>query len=236
MTAKSVACTIERRLLVNYRIEPEVVMAQLPEPLRPQVLWGWSVGGVCFIRLRDIRSPHVPAALGLTSENVAHRFAVEWDDDEGTRTGVYVPRRDTGSRLVSFAGGRVFPGDYRLAHFDVKDVGSQISIDVSSRDSAIQLSVSAHRAGVLGGALFGCLDDAVEFFRQGSRSYSPGSEPGVLDGVGLDCSVWEAQPVSVDKMTSGLFDDTSVFPLGLARSIPASSCVSYQFAGLPRVI
>jgi hypothetical protein len=212
--AKSVDCTIERRLLVNYRIEPELVMAQLPAPFRPQVRSGWAVGGVCLIRLRGIRPPHVPEAFGLTTENVAHRFAVEWDDNEGTHTGVYVPRRDTGSCLASFAGGRVFPGEYRPARFDVKDVGSHISIDVRSRDSAIQLSVSAHRADALGGALFGHLSEAIDFFRQGSRSYSPGSAPGVLDGVGLDCPAWEAQAVSVDEMTSSLFDDTRVFPAG----------------------
>jgi Uncharacterized conserved protein (COG2071) len=214
MITKSINCTIERRLLVNYRIDPELVMAQLPAPFRPLVRSSWAVGGVCFIRLRGIRPPHVPEALGLTTENVAHRFAVEWDDDDGTHAGVYVPRRDTGSRLASYAGGRVFQGDYRLARFDVEDVGSQINIDMTSRDSTIQLSVSAQRAEVLGGALFGCVSDAIEFFRHGSWSYSPGTEPGVFDGVALDCRVWEAQPVSVDKMTSSLFDDTSLFPAG----------------------
>src|SRR6266700_3044590 len=54
MTTKTVACTIERRLLVNYRIEPELV---------PR----------------------------LVCENAAHRFAVEWDDANGTQVGVYVP-------------------------------------------------------------------------------------------------------------------------------------------------
>ena len=58
-TKKSVQCTIERRLLVNYRIDPELVMAQLPAPFRPQMCSGWAVGGVCFIR-RDLRLPHVP--------------------------------------------------------------------------------------------------------------------------------------------------------------------------------
>jgi hypothetical protein len=214
VTTKSVDCTIERRLLVNYRIDPDLVMAQLPVPFRPQVRSGWAVGGVCFIRLRDLRPPHVPEALGLTTENVAHRFAVEWDDHDGTHTGVYVPRRDTGSRIASIAGGRKFPGDYRLANFEVEDVGSHINIDVTSRDSVTQLSVSAHRADVLGGALFGSVSEAIEFFRHGSRSYSPGAKPGVLDGVDLDCPIWEAQPVSVDKMTSSLFDDPSAFPAG----------------------
>jgi uncharacterized protein YqjF (DUF2071 family) len=211
---KSVNCTIERRLLVNYRIDPELVMAQLPAPFRPHVRSGWAVGGVCFIRLRALRPPHIPGTLGLTTENVAHRFAVDWDDSDGAHTGVYVPRRDTDSRVASLAGGRLFPGDYHLAHFEVEDAGSQISIDVTSRDSVTQLSVSAHRADDLGGALFGSVGQAIEFFRHGSLSYSPGTEPGVLDGVGLDCSMWEAQPVSVDKMTSSLFDDSSTFPAG----------------------
>jgi len=50
-------CTIERRLLVNYRIDPDVVAAQLPEPFQPQLHSGWAVGGVCFIRLASTR-PH----------------------------------------------------------------------------------------------------------------------------------------------------------------------------------
>jgi hypothetical protein len=40
MTAKTVACTIERRLLVNYRIEPELVARLLPWPFRPQLVSG----------------------------------------------------------------------------------------------------------------------------------------------------------------------------------------------------
>ncbi len=41
-----------------------------------------------------------------------------------------------------------------------------------------------------------------------------GTEPGVFDGVDLDCPTWKAEPVSVDRMASSLFDDVSVFPAG----------------------
>jgi Uncharacterized conserved protein (COG2071) len=85
MITDVVDCTIERRLLVNYRIEPEFVAPLLPEPFRPQLVNGYAVGGVCFLRLGQIRPARVPQALGLTTENVAHRFAVEWDTDEGAR-------------------------------------------------------------------------------------------------------------------------------------------------------
>ena len=54
--------------------------------------------------------------VGMTSENSAHRIAVEWDDEEGVvKEGVFVPRRDTDSRLVALAGGRIFPGMHHLS-------------------------------------------------------------------------------------------------------------------------
>jgi hypothetical protein len=56
MLTREVDCTIARRLLVNYRVDPDVVAAQLPAPFRPQTVSGWGVGGVCFIALRDLRS------------------------------------------------------------------------------------------------------------------------------------------------------------------------------------
>src|SRR5271155_3843938 len=99
MLTDAVACTIERRLLVNYRIDPELVARQLPEPLRPQLVSGWAVGGVCFIRLAGLRPNHFPSAVGIKTENVAHRFAVEWDDETRTQVGVFIPRRDTNSRV-----------------------------------------------------------------------------------------------------------------------------------------
>ena len=132
MLTTTIESTIERRLLVNYRIEPEVVARQLPEPFRPLVVSGWAIGGVCFIRLGRIRPARVPAAFGMTTENAAHRFAVEWEDDDGRYLGVYVPRRDTNSRITSRVGGSIFPGDYRLARFDVTEDATGLEIGRAS--------------------------------------------------------------------------------------------------------
>ena len=57
---------VERRLLVNYRITPEVVARLLPAGFRPQVVRGWAVGGVCAIRLGSLR-PHGMPAYRLVS-------------------------------------------------------------------------------------------------------------------------------------------------------------------------
>ena len=143
MLTNTVECTIERRLLVNYRIDPEVVERCLPAPFRPQLVSGWAVGGVCFIRLGSLRPNHSPSALGITTENVAHRFAVEWDDDAGTQVGVFIPRRDTNSRITALAGDRIFPGVHRMARFEVHEQGSELRLEVQSRDGMLGLSVTA---------------------------------------------------------------------------------------------
>jgi len=55
MRPPAMSSVIERRLLVNYRVDPEVAASLLPAPLRPQLVNGWAVAGVCLIRLRRLR-------------------------------------------------------------------------------------------------------------------------------------------------------------------------------------
>ncbi|MFX5956861.1 hypothetical protein ABTF01_20925, partial [Acinetobacter baumannii] len=62
--------TIERRLLVNYCLDPDVARSMLPVGVRPQIVNDSAVAGVCLIRLHHLR----PAILrrlevGHTSEN-----------------------------------------------------------------------------------------------------------------------------------------------------------------------
>ena len=58
--------------------------------------------------------------MGVSSENGAHRIAVEWDENEQLQEGVFIPRRDTSLRLNTLVGGRLFPGRHYLAKFNVK--------------------------------------------------------------------------------------------------------------------
>ncbi len=226
---KSVDCTIERRLLINYRIDPEVASRHIPSPFRPLLVSGWAVGGICLIRLGGLRPAHLPRAIGLTTENAAHRFAVEWDDDHGTQSGVFIPRRDTNSRVTALAGDRIFAGLHHLAQFQVRDEGPDIHIAVSSHDRTLDLSAAAHESDTLGGELFPCLDDAISFFLQGAHGYSPHGHHGEQTGVRLECPRWDAQPVQIDFVRSSMFDDPDAFPKGscvvdfglLMRNLPA---------------
>ena len=81
--------TIKRRLLVNFRIDPAAIQQALPSPFRPKLHSGYAIAGICLIRLQHIRPAVLPAAIGFSSENAAHRIAVEWRDASGVARGSF---------------------------------------------------------------------------------------------------------------------------------------------------
>jgi hypothetical protein len=223
-----VAGWIERRVLLNYQVEPEVLTALLPAPFRPKLMRGKGVAGICLIRLRQVRPRPLPAVIGLASENAAHRVAVEWDGPDGTCEGVFVARRDTSSPFNVFSGGRLFPGFQRRARFQVREWGDGLSLSVSSRDGP-RIAVRASVAQALPPtSLFTSLGEASEFFRHGSLGYSSTGRPGSFDGMELRATGWRVEPLAVDLVESSYFDDPSRFPEGsiafdsalLMRSVP----------------
>jgi hypothetical protein len=116
--APVMTATIERRLLINYQVDPEVLTRVLPAPFRPHLVGGVGLAGICLIRLGNVHPAGGPG-VGITTENAAHRIAVEWDTADGPERGVYIPRRDTSSRLTALVGGRLFPGFHGRARFRV---------------------------------------------------------------------------------------------------------------------
>jgi predicted nucleotidyltransferase len=168
-----------------------------------------------------------PSVLGLRTENVAHRFAVEWDDASGTKVGVYVPRRDSNSWLTAAGGGRIFPAKHHLARFDVEEKDLETSIVVTSVDRHLRLAVKAVPADEIGGRLFNSTEEAIEFFRRGCLGLSP--QGCGLGAVRLECARWTATPMRVEQMSSSLFEDLVQFPEGtceldgalLMRNLPA---------------
>lgn len=115
---------IRRRILVNFRVDPEVMRRQLPAPFRPKLLGTSAVAGLCLIRLEGIRPALLPTPLGLNSENAAHRVAVVWDEDTQAREAVWIPRRDSNSLLAKLVGGRWFPGEHRTEPDLYSDYGA----------------------------------------------------------------------------------------------------------------
>ena len=65
----TVASTIERHLLVNYRVRPSALERLLPAGFRPQLVNGVGVAGICLIRLGQLRPAGLPRTIGLTTED-----------------------------------------------------------------------------------------------------------------------------------------------------------------------
>lgn len=221
---------VERRLLVNYRLRPDAAARLLPAPLRPQEVGGWAVGGICMIRLGRLRPGWAPGPLGMRSENAAHRIAVEWDGPDGRRTGVYIPRRDSGSMVNALAGGRLFPGEHHRAAFEVREDGLDFHVAFTSADGTTHASVDARAADrLVGSALFAGLREASDFFRRGSVGLSA-TRGGRLDAVRLRSDAWRVEPAEVRAVRSSFFDDPRRFPPGgavldcalLMRDLPAT--------------
>jgi hypothetical protein len=206
---------IDRRILVNFRVDAGVLARILPPPFRPQLAAkGAGMAGICLIRLKEIRPRWFPSFVGIGSENAAHRISVEWDDQGTTRRGVYIPRRDSSSYLNRLAGGRLFPGVHHHSRFTVSETGDNYRLDMLNGDGTHVL-VEGHLVERLpAGSVFGDLSQASEFFAQGSLGYSATGSDGTYDGLELHTLRWEVEPLAVSRVESSYFDDPSRFPPG----------------------
>jgi Uncharacterized conserved protein (COG2071) len=209
---------IQRRILANYRINPDAARRVIPAPFRPKLLHGYAIGGICLIRLAEIRPQGLPRALGIQSENCAHRFAVEWDTPLGPQQGVYVPRRDTSSKLNALVGGRVFPGVHHRSTFTVNETAQSFEISVRSNDALTQIDVQAHLASQLPtDSVFKTLTEASEFFEAGSLGYSATRSTGTFDGLELRTANWSVHPLAVSKVFSSFFEANPLIGTGEAE-------------------
>lgn len=207
--------TIRRRLLVNFRVDPDVIARQLPSPFRPKLQDGWAIAGICLIRLENIRPRRFPAMVGLSSENAAHRIAVVWREGEDSREGVYIPRRDTGSLVSHLLGGRVFPGEHQRATFRVDEGDGRIDLRMRSADGRVEVEVVGREAAALPGtSVFESVSQASAFFESGSIGYSVTSSAARLDGVRLKTLTWRVAPLAIERAHSTYFTDLERFPAG----------------------
>ena len=229
MKATVMESIVERRLLVNYRIDPAVVAPLLPAGLRPQTVNGWAVGGICAIRLGSLRPRRLPAMFGLTSEGCAHRFAVEWDGGGDLHRGVFIARRESSSVINALAGDRLFPGRHDLARFDVAETGEHLTLQCVGPD--VQVRAAGSVGDALGrSALFDDLAAASEFYRSAPFGYSPTRRTDRLEGMEFRTDAWSIEPFDLETVESSYFDDRWRFPADsialdsalVMRNVPAT--------------
>lgn len=206
---------IARRILVNYRVDPQVLARRLPPTFRPKLVNGVGIAGICLIRLQHIKPQFVGGSFGLSSENAAHRIAVQWIENGLEREGVYVPRRDTSSRLNTLVGGTVFPGLHHHASFNVVEQDDYFRVALDSDDGEVHVLVEGRQSvNLAASSTFGSLQEASDFFEAGSLGYSATRRAGEYDGLELRSFGWKVRPLAVERIESSFFENEAYFPKG----------------------
>jgi len=216
MKIPTLSGVIRRRMLVNFRAESSVIPPLLPDPFRPKLHGGHAIVGICLIRLEQIRPTGLPRLLGMSSENAAHRIAVEWTVADSTvRQGVYIPRRDTNSLLTRAAGATLFPSDHHGAEFNVMDADGHVEFEMRSHDGITHIRVVADEADALPAtSCFASPEEASDFFAHGDLGFSATRRGQRLDGVQLATQAWKTSPLAVREVHSSYFHDRERFPEG----------------------
>ena len=205
---------IERRILINYQVDKDILEKYLPKPFKPKLVNGKGIAGICLIRLKEIRPKGLPKQLGISSENGAHRIAVEWIENGKLKEGVYIPRRDTSSKLNSFVGGRIFPGVHHYAAFKVDEHLGNYNVSFLSNDKT-SLSIKAKETTVWNTAsVFDNLNDVSQFFENGFVGYSPKKNNLSFEGLKLNAFNWKVSLLEVSDVHSSFFENEGIFPKG----------------------
>ncbi len=201
---------------MNFRVEAQVAEQLLPAPFALILHNGYAIAGICLIRLEEVRPSGFPTFIEFSSENAAHRIAVEWVDSDGkTRQGVYIPRRDSNFWLSRMAGGKLFPGEQSPAKFEVQDDGQAVSLSANSQDGVMSLSVRGRESDVFPpDSCFSSLEESSDFFAGGSVGYSATKRCDRFDGIELKTDQWSVRPFQVEEVHSSFFSDETIFPAG----------------------
>ena len=226
---------IDRRILINYQIDKEVLENYLPKPFKPKLVKGKGIAGICLIRLKEIRPKGLPKQIGISSENGAHRIAVEWTENGKLKEGVYIPRRDTSSKLNSLAGGTIFPGIHHLANFIVNEKDGIYEVGFIS-DDRTSLSIKAKETDEWNNeSVFEDLRCVSDFFKNGSIGYSP--DKNTFDGLELKTYNWKVSLLEVEKVYSSYFENENIFPKGSVKFDNAllMKGIEHEWVGLQKL-
>jgi len=205
---------IKRRFLINFRADPRVIQQILPAPFRPKLHRGYAIAGICLIRLEAIRPSWLTAPIGISSENAAHRIAVEYYDRKNIlQEGFFISRRDTSSWVNAFVSRKLVQGKYHRARFEIEESGSKVNLAYRALDGTAEVRFSGYDSFSLpSSSCFKNLEEASLFFQTGSLGYSMARDSQTLDGIVLETKAWQVRPFQVDQVFSSFFNDDTRFP------------------------
>jgi hypothetical protein len=206
---------IDRRILVNYRVEPDVVKSLLPSYLEPLVINGYASAAICLLRLKNIGMKYSPSFLRITSENAAHRFLVKYTKGNEEGTAVFIPRRDTDSILNVVLAGKMFSWPHYSASFLVKEANGNYCVKMQSKDHHSMVQVEAQLSDTFPSkSMFDSLDHASDCFHGCAVGISPSAQVSKVKTIKLKTKTWYVKPLHISFLKSSYFENKSLFPEG----------------------
>jgi len=171
----------------------------------------------------------------MSSENGAHRIAVEWNENGALKQGVFIPRRDTSSKFNAFAGGTIFPGIHHLAEFTVNESDGNYEVAFVSSDQTSLKIKAKETHNWNSDSVFENLECVSDFFEKGSTGYCP--DKNNFDGLELKTYSWKVSLLDVEKVESSFFEDKSIFPDGSVKFDNAllMKDVEHEWIGLKKI-
>jgi hypothetical protein len=199
------------RILINFKTELKMLREYLPAPFEPRNHLGFGMAGVCLLNQRNQRIKGLPSALGLHSYQALYWIAVNWEELGETRQGYYIPVRYTSSLLQVAAGGRGYPGLFRLARFKVDQTDQRVKIRMQARDGAeLQLEAKTGRSFPSGSVMRG-LPTSQAFFQGPMLSVSPRYKQLVFDRLELQAGSSPLEPLRIEALDDTFFKNISQF-------------------------
>lgn len=210
---------LDRRILLNYSLDPDYLKKFLPKPFRPRLYNGVGIGGVCMIRFSGLRPNLVPSFMGLDSENAAHRIAVEWESNGKKFEGVFIPKRNTASRFNYLTGGKIFPGIFQMSEFVVNEQNDRYQLEILSKHvSESMVKFDGETSAQLSEkSIFSNLESVSDFFAKGAIGYSLSADKSYFQGMELRLLEWDIKPMKINHASVKLFENCPTFPVGTAK-------------------
>jgi hypothetical protein len=209
------AGTMARRILINYRADPEVVARQIPPSLELNLVNGFAMVGLCLIRMERLRPNFLPFDFGMCSENIAHRVAVTYQENGERKPGVFIWRRETDSRLIAALGGRAFAGVHQRAEISIDEHGNEIQVQARTVDGKADVRLHAATTAEWNPTrLFPSFAMASDFLRAGCCGFSLGHDETSLEAMTLRTLSWKMTPLALRSLSSAFYEDEDRFPPG----------------------
>jgi hypothetical protein len=219
---------LEQKLLLVFRAEPDTLAEWLPAEIRLRPFRGLGIAGIWIERRQQKASRLLPARLAAT-QNIVHHIYVTRDlAPQREKAGIFVVRRDTSSRWLSWSTTGPEVDRRHHARFRVRRRHESIDLIADSDDRVMHVALAARLTEQLPvNSAFHSLADATAFLQPSSAFM--GAVGGLTPLATPGTTKWRLQPLAVKRIESSLFSSPTT-PCGQLEFDSAFTLRSIEFS------